>query len=219
GLARNELLEVEIGLHHELFHSRKLVFDAEVLFQHYEAEVTHHVPLAERGIARGNIHLLVAHQVFHHLAEKQVDALLHPEAEAEIDAEHVVGGQLGYLILHRVGLVGGIDVDKPIDVRPLGPLLKDGVDDFLLDFARALGRGQKHEVGGVFANRLIIAELLERLDVGLHLHKVGEAALDVVRLQPHVHHAHQGRCDGQRHEAAMRKLNEVGHQKRPLNDA
>ena len=79
-LRGGEILDVKISLHDDLLGKGQVIFIRQIFFQYYKAEITRYVGFIQGIVAASDIYLPVLDQVLHHLPEKQVDALFHPEA-------------------------------------------------------------------------------------------------------------------------------------------
>ena len=108
-------------------------------------------------------------------------------------------------------------MNKPIDVCPLGLLVQDRVDDLVLNLFGIVGTAEVNQVGCIFVDGLVIAELLQNGQVIVKPCKFHVTVLDFPGFEPYIHDEEQYPANDQRYISTMRKLVQVGEQKAKLN--
>ena len=153
------------------------------------------------------------------LIQIDVDTLPDLEAQIEVDPEQKIRAERFDLVFPLVRLVGGIDTDKPVGIRPLGVPVQDGVQDIAVDHLEPFPLGKIHKV--VRAER-DVQVFLQCFDIVRIIRQPELDVLHMLDLCPSVPADHdvqdqQGKNDGD--IAADREFAEAGHEEHAFDCA
>src|SRR6185503_18848220 len=99
-----------VHIHDDGFHKRQLIIIGHHTFDHHKAEVAGNAVFLQGFVATAHIDVVVLHQVFHDHAQVEIHSLLHPEAQVQFDADHILGIYDVNLIFHAVRLIHHVHV-------------------------------------------------------------------------------------------------------------
>src|SRR4051812_38483192 len=106
---------------------------------------------------------------------------------------------------------------KPIDIRPLRTLTKDGINDVGIDMTFIVGHSQVNQVVGFLRNGFIMHQLLQGSDVILDFNKLDVALTEFAGLVKDPHAEEKKGSDHDSEPTAMAKLKQVGNKEGPLD--
>ena len=183
-----------------------------------EAEVARHTIAPQGGVAAGQIHPALCHQVLDDLAQIETHTRLYAETDTHRHAIERVLHQRAATILQRIGRIHILQVDEPIVVGTLRLLVDDGVDQFVVHGTLLSRMIDIDQVGGILGYAIV------GLDVGDDLIVVAQRlagdmlTANTFGTHPHQHHAEKNARDEQRTPSSGKKLGEVGGQEDALYD-
>jgi hypothetical protein len=82
----------------------------------------------------------------YHLPEIDIDAGFYLETQVQVHPEDIIRAVGFYFIILLIGIIGGIDADKPVSFRPLRVFIQNGVKDIPVDFLRLVAVDQINHI-------------------------------------------------------------------------
>ena len=155
-------------------------------------------------------------QIVDDLPEVDVDAGLYLETEVEVHAEDIIRAVGLHLIIHLIRIVGGIDADEPVGVRPLRVLIQDGIQDVPVDLFKIVALGQIHYIIAAQGDGIVVLQVLDGVQVVPHIQMDILGLFDLSAPIPADHDEEDGRGDDDSHIAADHELAQAGNEEHAL---
>ena len=108
-------------------------------------------------------------KVIDDLPEIDVDARLDLKAKIQIHAEDEIRSEGLHLVIPLVRIVGRIDADEPVCVRPLRVLIQDRIQDVPVDLFKIVSFRQVHDIIAAQRDGIIILQFFDGVQMIPHL--------------------------------------------------
>ena len=109
-----------------------------------------------------------------------------------------------------MGIVGGVDADEPVGVRPLGVLVQDGIEDVPVDLIETITLGQINDVVAAQRDRIVVFQIQDSVDMVPHIQVDILGLLDLGAAVPADHDEEDGQGDDDGHVAADEEFAQAG---------